>query len=287
MKNIYLTVKHTSIYIIILLMLSNIFAKTTANRDASVELDKKTEKTLFRALEAVAGYQRKNGSFSPEDNIGISSIAILALMASGSIPGEGKFAREIGKGIKFLIKSQKDNGIIYTPGTWGGPMYHHALGTQVLAECLGMTLHPDIRKVTIKAADFIVHAQDKEGGGWRYQPLEEGDMSVTVMQVMALKAASKGGIYVPAKTIERGIKFIKSCYVRSEGGFGYMSPKKPEFPRTAAGLVCLYTVGLHNDKTIPDIVEYIMDNAFDPEDKHFCSLDCLAIWARAERAAVP
>ena len=48
-----------------------------------------------------------------------------------------------------------------------------------------------------------------------------------------------------------------------------MDPKKPAFPRTAAGLVCLYTVGMHDDKTIPDIVDYIMDHGFNPEDKHY------------------
>ena len=145
-------------------------------------------------------------------------------------------------------------------------MYQHALATLLLTECLGMTQNPRIRATVIRAVDLIVDVQHGEGG-WRYQPrVERGDISVTVMQVMALRAANEAGIFVPGETIDRAISFIKACYDAEEKGFKYMPGNgDAAFPRTAAGLVCLQSVGLYEDPIIPDIVDYLMTGAFTSE----------------------
>ena len=45
----------------------------------------------------------------------------------------------------------------------------------------------------LKAAQFIVKAQDRESGGWRYLPGEFGDTSVFGWQIMALHSARQLG----------------------------------------------------------------------------------------------
>lgn len=237
--------------------------------DAYVPLDQNVVGAVDRAQAWLASGQRPDGGWNTgngRDNAGEVAYATLALMVSGSVPGEGKYGKEVGMGLQFLLNSQRENGLVIGGAdTAKTSMYQHALATLAFSEAYGMTSNPRLRNALIKAVNLIVETQDA-GGGWRYQPRpEKGDISVTVMQVMALRAAVESGIYVPKETIDRAIKFISSCYVEKEKGFSYM-PRSGQagFARTAAGLVCLQTVGRHDDPIIPGVVDYIMHTAFDP-----------------------
>jgi hypothetical protein len=90
------------------------------------------------------------------------------------------------------------------------------------------------------------------------------------MQVQAQRAAAEAGIHVPDATIERAIRFIRKCYNANEKGFGYMhGGEKAEFARSAAGLVCLQTVGLYDDPIIPDVVDYVLRHSEDLKANHY------------------
>src|SRR5262249_59101853 len=99
--------------------------------------------------------------------------------------------------------------------------------------------HP--RPILKKATDLIINTQNPQGG-WRYEPQPSGaDISVTIMQVMALRAAKNAGLHVPDVTLEKAIKYIKMCYSPSDGGFSYMPGSRgPGFARTAAGSSVLF-----------------------------------------------
>ena len=74
-----------------------------------------------------------------------------------------------------------------------GPMYSHGFGTLFLAEAYGMTHRPEIREKLQKAVRLIVDSQNVEGG-WRYQPVRrDADLSVTICQINALRAARTPG----------------------------------------------------------------------------------------------
>ena len=89
-----------------------------------------------------------------------------------------------------------------------------------------------------------------------------GDISITVMQVMALRSASETGIYVPKETMDRAIIFIKGCFNQDSHGFGYQGKGKAAFARSAAGVVSMQTLGLQADPIIPQAIDYIMKNGF-------------------------
>lgn len=234
-------------------------------KDAFVRLDPAAERAIAGAQKWIASNQRSDGSWKTSNgrnNTGEIAFALLALMVNGSVPGEGPFGRHVSRGAQFLVGLQKENGLVIG-NTQSGPMYQHALATLALTECLGMTQSPRIRTAVTQAVDLIVHTQHGEGG-WRYQPRRErGDISVTVMQVMALRAAVEAGVFVPGEAIDRAIRFIRACYHPEQQGFRYMTGSGDAgFARTAAGLVCLQSVGLYEDSIVPDVVEYLLDNAF-------------------------
>ena len=140
-------------------------------------------------------------------------------------------------------------------------MYQHALSVVFLSEVYGMTANPRIRSALIRGVNLIVRTQHS-GGGWRYRPmLEQGDVSATVMQVMALKGAAEAGIYVPSETVENAVKFLRECFNEKVGGFGYMNGRgEAAFPRTAAGVVSMQTLGFEQDSLVHRGVKYIMDS---------------------------
>ena len=71
-----------------------------------------------------------------------------------------------------------------------------------------------------RATDLIISSQNDEGG-WRYQPRpQDADVSVTVMQLVALRAAKNAGIRVPKRTFDLAIQYVKSCAMPN-GGFLY------------------------------------------------------------------
>ena len=92
------------------------------------------------------------------------------------------------------MENTSPSGFIAVPGSaTHGPMYSHGFGTLFLAEAYGMTRRPEIREKLRKAVQLIIDTQNNEGG-WRYDPSPTGaDISVTIMQVMALRGAKDAG----------------------------------------------------------------------------------------------
>jgi squalene cyclase len=183
-------------------------------------------------------------------------------MSQGHVPGQGLYAPEVAKGCRFLLAASRENDG-YLAGARGGNMYCHAMATLALAELWGMTGDDEIKPVLKKAVELIVKCQSPEGG-WRYQPVPYGaDISVTIMQVMALRAAKNGGIHVKDEVLNKAIGYIKSCYRPATGGFTYQPGSgSPGFARTAAGLCVLFLSGKYEAGEIPRGVEYLKDNFY-------------------------
>jgi hypothetical protein len=223
--------------------------------DAEVPLDPKVEAAIDRAQEWLAKSQQPNGSWGTCN--GRNGLVVMALMVNGSTPGHGKYGVELAKGIEFLIGNQHENGYLVVGEN--GSMYQHALATLALAEAYGMTRNSAIRESLTKAIHLILKAQSPSGG-WRYTPIPgEQDLSVTVMQIMTLRAAADTGLYVPGEAVEYGVRYVKSCWSAKSTTYGYEHPSDDGGVRmTAAGTVCLQSCGLADDPNVPKAVQYLM-----------------------------
>ena len=82
-------------------------------------------------------------------------------------------------------------------------LYSHALAAIALCEAYGMTQDPELRVPAQRAIDFIVAAQHKERGGWRYSPGVNSDTSVTGWMMMALKSGELANLTVPKETYDK------------------------------------------------------------------------------------
>ena len=120
-----------------------------------------------------------------------------------------------------------------------------------------MSPRPELREKLSKAVRLIVNSQNREGG-WRYLPQRaDADISVTVCQVMALRAARNAGINVPRDTIDRSIEYVKRCQ-NPDGGFMYtLQGGESAFARSAAALVALYSAGIYEGPVINKGLTYL------------------------------
>jgi squalene cyclase len=232
-------------------------------------LDEPTRKATAKALEWLASQQHADGSWGDgryPHNTAITSFALLAFLSQGHLPGQGLYGPEVAKGARFLVAATRSDG--YVVGPRGGNMYCHGMATLALAELWGTTGDEEIRPALEKAVDLIVRTQHREGG-WRYDPAPSGhDISVTIMQVMALRAAKNGGLHVPDATLEKALAYIGRCYDARSGGYTYQpGSREPGFARTAAGVCVLQLGGRYDAQEIRRAVEYLLKNADDK--KHF------------------
>ena len=234
---------------------------TAPSSAAEVKMDAATKKATAKALEWLAGKQNTNGSWSDSrypQNTAITAFAMLAFMSQGHLPNQGLYGPEVAKGCRYLLATSRADG--YLVGAAGGNMYCHGMATLALAELWGMTGDEEIKPVLKKAVDLIIKCQSAEGG-WRYQPEPVGsDISITIMQVMALRAAKNSGIHVPDKTLTNAIGYINKCYDQKSGGFAYMPGQQPGYARTAAGACVLQLSGKYDADQIPRAVEYLKKN---------------------------
>lgn len=227
-------------------------------------LTQPTQQAIDRGLAYLASRQNDDGSFGTSGysrNVAICGLAGLAFMSSGSTPGRGMYGENVERCVKFVLASTQESGFIsINSAAIHGPMYGHGFATLFLAEVYGMSPDPAVREKLVKAVKLIVDTQNSEGG-WRYKPQRhEADISVTICQVMALRAAKNAGIYVPSETIDRCTEYVKRSQ-NPDGGFMYMmAGGTSAFPRSAAGVVALYSAGIYEGDEIKKGLEYLMQH---------------------------
>ncbi|MCX7704209.1 MAG: hypothetical protein N2234_08980, partial [Planctomycetota bacterium] len=173
-----------------------------------------------RALSYLASRQEEDGSFKEtigrkssdyyighyDKNIGVTALAAMAFMAWGHLPGEGKYGGNVERALNFILDNIDENGFISYSGS---RMYEHAFATLFLAEVYGMVHRDDLKDKLCAAVSAIERAQNRTGG-WRYMPTsKDADISVTVCQVMALRAARNAGIAVDKNVITRAVEYVK------------------------------------------------------------------------------
>jgi len=193
-------------------------------------------------------------------HLGVTSLASMAFLAGGHLPGQGPYGRTVRNSLDFVLQHvDGDGGYITAHGT---RMYSHAFSLLFLSEVYGMTGDPKLREKLDKAVQFTYRAQNKDGG-WRYAPAaQDSDMSITVCQVVALREARNIGIRVPTETIDKALKYVMESAIvgRSDpqrSAFLYQHSDVPfnrnSFALTAAGLTTIQQAGLY---TQADITRY-------------------------------
>lgn len=230
------------------------------------EITPESDAAVERGLAALVQQQTENGSFGDgryANNVAVTSLACLALMADGNLPGRGAYGENVRKGLEFILENTSESGLVAGDAA-NGPMYGHGFAALFLGEVYGMTGGSDTPladrtyEALVKAVRLIERTQNEEGG-WRYNPLpNDADVSVTICQVMALRSARNAGIEVSKETIDKAVRYVIECQ-NPDGGFRYqLRTRDSAWPRTAAGVASIQYAGIYDDETLDNGLGYLV-----------------------------
>ncbi len=221
---------------------------------------KKTEEAVEMALVWLAENQSKDGRWNPrlleggrDDKIyghdregagtdadtGITALAVLAFLANGYSHLEGPYQGVVKNGLEYLVSNQAGDGNIAGRAKLFARMYCHSMALLAISEAYAMTGDRRLAVPVQRGVNYSVNAQDPKGGGWRYQPGDDGDMSQFGWQVLALHSAGLAGIDIPRSTKDKMETFLDRCCISPSKGIAAYRPNHgPNTTMTAEALVC-------------------------------------------------
>ena len=166
------------------------------------EKNNAVDESLHRATQYIMSQQDGTGAIHNKlrNETAMTALATLALGSLGHQPSDPSAeGQAMKKALQFVVGPERKEADGYFGRKDGSRMYGHGITTLMLAEMLGMgadaQMDEALRDRCRKAIDLILRAQrvpknDANRGGWRYSPdAGDSDMSVTVWQTMALRAA--------------------------------------------------------------------------------------------------
>ncbi|HVW00140.1 MAG TPA: prenyltransferase/squalene oxidase repeat-containing protein [Planctomycetaceae bacterium] len=237
------------------------------------------DRSVSSALQFLAHSQNPSGSWNASfgESKAATSLAVMAFLAAGYVPGEGPYSQEIERGVNWLL-SQQDGDGSFGDRNVQGPMYSHGISTLMLAEILGMTPEAEserVRRGLEKGVRLILKAQDvrkgqRDEGGWRYHAnSSDSDLSVTGWQLLALRAAKNVGCDVPAENIDKAVAYVKRCSTRDNHGFCYQPGDGPTSVRSGTGILALEICGEHHSAEALGAADYVLEHPLNERQAFF------------------
>jgi hypothetical protein len=236
-----------------LVVVSSFPCPASAEEVVSIDEESTPDDVVDRGMAALAALQQPDGSFA--EGSAVTALAGMAFLSGGNTEYRGHYHDNSARCLKSLIdKQDKVSGYLSSDV---GNMYGHGFATLFLAESYGMAPDLTVRRSLEAALDCIYYAQNKEGG-WRYSPSpNDADLSVTICQVMALRAAYNAGVGgdQTEECMQRALTYVRRC-ANTNGSFSYQVGMGGDYgmggpegvPRTAAGCMCLIGMGVTDPK---------------------------------------
>lgn len=158
----------------------------------------------------------------PLHSIGVTGLAILALVEDGSTMTRGRHEAQLLKAVKYLVSQQDlETGLI---GKQVGHAFHydHAIATFAIAKVHTLDRPPALSESVQLAVHYIGRSRNPYGV-WRYDspPTGDNDSSVTTWMTLAVAEASKSGIKIDPQTFPSVIEWFNGMTEDGTGRVGY------------------------------------------------------------------
>ena len=221
----------------------------------------------FDHSKSVCGSQCGNPGTEPSTT-GATAMALLSFLGAGYTHKEGVHQDTVKRGLYYLGRQA-----LVTPkhGTdlREGTMYAQGLATIALCEAYAMTGDKSLRALAQGGIDFIVYAQDRSGGGWRYEPGQPGDTTVSGWQVMALKSGQMAKLNVPSPPIHDFRRFLDSVQSRYGALYGYRDSRGQKTTTAVGLLMRMYTGWPRTNSALKNGVNYVAEWGPSDDDMYY------------------
>jgi hypothetical protein len=217
----------------------------------------KTEEAIELGLVFLSRHQSPDGRWSLTDfargkeyerqertslhsDTAATGLALLSFLGAGYHHQDDKYKDVVRGAVEYLLRSQAVDGNLYVAddaeSARSVALYSHGIATLALCEAFGMTQDPELQEPAQRAIDYILAAQSKRLGGWRYAPGLETDTSVTGWMVMALKSGELAQLNVPADAYEKVTRWLDFAQAGSDERYLYRyNPLAPNNERQRHG----------------------------------------------------
>ena len=246
-------------------------ASTSRDR-ARGEITTESRLATKRGFEYFLRRVRVSGNMDSEYPVAVNALVGIAFLAGGVTEKSGptSYSGALRRCTEALLKRQDDSGY-FNDGR--SQMYGHGFATLYIAELYGMGGDREKRlQDALRRAIRVIERSQGTDGGWDYEPLGgertgASDTSITVCQTMALRAARNLGIVVDKGVVNAARRYIQRAQ-NPDGGFRYRAvqgtfrQENSEFPRSAAGVCILYSLGDYHSGAIRRGFEYLQKNAW-------------------------
>jgi hypothetical protein len=250
---------------------------------------RRVDAAVDRGLAYLAAQQQADGSFDAPrtGQPGITSLAILAFLSRGHLPGEGPYGEQTLKAIDFVLTCQREDGLLSAAkpepshvhnGASHTGNYNHAIAGLMLTEVYGMvsgTRQEQIAAAIRRALEFTRAQQTKprsnplEKGGWRYlRPRQnwDADISVSSWQLMFYRSARNAEFDVPKEFIDDALGYIRRGFDPSQETYVYDFPggaNRATCGVAGGAIVSLALGGEHQSEAARHAADWVLQQPFD------------------------
>jgi hypothetical protein len=192
---------------------------------------------LQEAQEPDGRWDAQTWGAQPQFGIGVSALALLALIHKEPQVFQSPYADTVRSGISHLIGAMNAEGLMGP--ALSGATYNQGLATLALLEAQARENHPEWKAAGERAVQWLIRAQHPDGG-WGYIAGDTPNSSATIWPLQALIRAEGEGFTETRPAVDRGLDWLAQS-VTTSGELAYNAPQPAAgtpITLTAAGAVC-------------------------------------------------
>jgi hypothetical protein len=220
------------------------------------DLGDEYDASIERGLAYLARQQRSDGSWTLsngsetvllQSDTAATGLVVLAFQGANYNHRQDRYQDQVRMALDYLVRRQNADGDLFAPedeesnkNVW---LYSHSIAALALCEAYGMTQDPALRDPAQRAVAFIVAAQSKDRGGWRYAPSVGTDLSVSGWMTMALESGKRAGLDVPEESYAKIARLLDQAQASARERHLYRyNPWATNSPEQRQGLVASKTM---------------------------------------------
>ncbi|MFT7669205.1 MAG: antitoxin component YwqK of YwqJK toxin-antitoxin module [Planctomycetota bacterium] len=200
-----------------------------------------------------------NGPGFAEHDVGVTGLALLALLADGHTPITGTYQDNVQRAVVWLSQKQNPKSGLIGSNIGMSFLYDHCIATEAICEAYALCGSAALRSVAERAVSYLDGARNSKEV-WRYDvpPTGDNDTSMTGWAGLALVAARDAGLKIRWDDFRNINRWLEKMTAADYGRIGYRTKGSPsarvqgvndQYPRehsealTAIGLHCSYMLG--------------------------------------------